>query len=326
MQEREGLELNLETIPNSKIKKTGIFTKKNFREIWKCWPLYLLLLPTLIYVVIFLYGPMYGELMAFQDFSPTKGIWGSHWVGFKHFIDFLTAYNFWTLMYNTLILSFYSLLAGFPIPIIFALLLNSVGKKHFKKVIQTASYAPHFISTVVIVGMMGIFFSETSGLVNLGMKAIGIQPIFFLGTASWFKHLYVWTGIWQNMGWASIIYIATLTNISPELYEAATMDGANRFQKMLNIDVPSIMPTAVILLILDVGSLLSVGFEKVLLMQNNLNIQSSEVIATYVYKTGLLSADYSFSAAVTMFNSIICLILLVMVNSVSKKLSDTSLW
>jgi len=288
--------------------------------------LYLFVLPVVVYYFIFHYIPIYGVQIAFKNFIAIKGIMGSPWVGFIHFTRFFNSYHFWTLIGNTLGISAYQLLAGFPVPIILALMLNYVHRASFKRFVQTVTYAPHFISTVVLVGMIMIFLSPRNGLVNTFIKGVGFEPIFFMGEPGWFKSLYVWSGVWQNAGWGSIIYIATLAGVNPELYEAAIVDGASKFQRILFIDIPSIIPTATILLILNLGRIMSVGFEKVFLMQNDLNLESSEIIATYVYKTGLLGAQFSFSSAVGLFNNLINFLLLVFVNRMARKYSSTSLW
>jgi putative aldouronate transport system permease protein len=290
------------------------------------YQLYLFLLPTLAYFLIFHYIPMYGVTIAFKDFSPYKGILGSEWIGFDHFERFFRSSLFWNLIRNTFMLSVYQLAASFPIPIILALLLNySVGKR-FKKVVQTVTYAPHFISTVVIVGMLTVFLSPQSGLINIMIRAFGGDPVMFLTDASWFTSNYVWSGIWQNAGWGTIIYLAALAGIDPGLHEAAIVDGASKMQRIWHIDLPFLMPTIIILLILDMGRLLGVGFEKAFLMQNALNLSHSEIISTYVYKVGLQSAQYSFSAAVGLFNSVINFILLMLVNQLAKKAGQNSLW
>lgn len=288
--------------------------------------LYLFVLPAMAYYFIFHYIPIYGVQIAFKDFSAVKGIIGSPWAGITHFRRFFTSYHFWTLLKNTIGISIYQLVAGFPAPIILALMLNYVRHSRFKRFVQTVTYAPHFISTVVMVGMLLIFLSPRNGIVNIVLQAFGLQPIFFFAEPTWFKSLYVWSNVWQNAGWGSIIYIATLAGISPELYEAATVDGASKFQRILYIDIPSIIPTATILLILNLGRIMSVGFEKVFLMQNSLNLESSEIIATYVYKTGLLGAQFSFSSAIGLFNNAINFVLLILVNNFARRFSSTSLW
>lgn len=301
---------------------------RKLNDIKKNAGLYLLLFPTLFFVGLFSYGPMYGIQIAFKDFSVRRGIMGSEWMDplFHHFIVFFSAHNFWQLLWNTLALSLYTLIIGFPIPIIFALLLNYLRFPKFKKVVQTVSYAPFFISTVVKVGMITVFFHNSTGLVNIFINLLGFESIRFIGTPEYFRHLFVWTGIWQTMGWSAIIYIAALAGVSPEFHEAAIMDGATKFKRMLHIDLPTILPTVVILLILNVGNLMAVGFEKAFLMQNNLNLEVSEVIATYVYKIGLLNAQHSFATAVGLFNSVVNLILLLLVNLVARKMADISLF
>ncbi|MDI6618425.1 MAG: ABC transporter permease subunit [Clostridiales bacterium] len=313
--------------------KPDIYVKRNTRRIHKVlnkilynYDLYLLLLPSFIYVIIFHYYPLYGLQIAFKDFIPTKGIWGSPWVGFEHLKRFFNSYYFWTLIKNTLGISLYSLIVGFPIPIILALMLNEVKSNFFKKLVQTVTYAPHFISTVVMVGIILAFLSPTSGILNTLIKFLGGEPIAFMQKPEWFKTIYVFTGVWQGAGWGSIIYLAALAGIDPQLHEAALMDGATRLQRIWYINIPGILPTIVILLILRSGSIMNVGFEKVFLMQNQLNMEASDVISTYVYRSGLLQAQYSFSSAVGLFNSVINCFLLVIVNSITRKIGETSLW
>ncbi|MBE5807873.1 MAG: sugar ABC transporter permease [Clostridiales bacterium] len=288
--------------------------------------LYLLLLPAVIYVLVFLYAPMGGVLIAFKDYTPTKGIWGSPWAGFKYFEKFLNAYNFKQIFFNTVSLSVYNLAAQFPIPILFALLLNQMRHKKFKQVVQTVSYAPHFISTVVLVGMLNVFLSPSTGVVNALIKVMGGEAVYFLGKAELFRPVYVWSSVWQDMGRSAIIYIAALTSIEQELHEAAMVDGASKFQRTLHIDIPGIMPTVVIMLILNLGRIMTVGFEKAYLMQNTLNITASEIISTYVYKVGLLNAQFSLSTAIGLFNSVISCVLVIAVNTIARRLGDTSLW
>lgn len=292
----------------------------------KCWQLYAFLLPALVILILFSYVPMYGVQLAFRDYNPIMGITGSPWVGFEHFTRFFNSYQFKQLISNTLILSLYSLIVGFPIPIILALALNQVKNSKFKKFVQTVTYAPHFISVVVLVGMLGIFFSVNGGLVNEVIKMFGGEPTLFMGEVKYFRHMYVWSGIWQSMGWSAVIYLAALSGVSPELHEAATVDGATKLKRIWHIDLPTILPTIVTLLILNCGSVMSMGFEKSFLMQNPLNMENSEIIATYVYKMGLINAEYGFSTAVGLFNSVINCILLVTVNKVSKKIGQDGLW
>ncbi|GKX28914.1 sugar ABC transporter permease [Vallitalea longa] len=300
--------------------------KKNTKYLFKNYDLYLLMVLPLLYFVIFHYLPMYGVQLAFKDFIPTKGIWGSPWVGIKHFQKFFGSYYFWRLIRNTLGISIYHLLICFPFPIILALMLNEVNNKYFKKTVQTITYAPHFLSTVVLVGIVVNFASPQNGIINEIIKFFGGEPIFFMAEPKWFKTTYVFSDLWKQMGWSSIIYIAALSGINYELHEAAMVDGASRFQRILHINIPGIMPTVVILLILAVGRIMGVGFEKIFLMQNDLNMEASDVISTYVYRAGILDGQYSFSAAVGLFNSIINFILLISVNKISRRVSETSLW
>lgn len=292
----------------------------------KHWELYLLVLPPVLYLLIFKYIPMVGVQIAFKDFSVVKGIWGSPWVGLKHFEAFFNSPNFWLLIKNTIGISFYSLIAGFPIPILLALALNEIRTGYFKKTVQMVTYAPHFISTVVMVSIIILMLSPHVGVVDKLFTWLGFPMTNFMGIPEYFKSIYVWSGVWQGMGYSSIIYIAALAGVDPSLYEAAKMDGASRLRKIWHIDLPTLVPVTVIMLILSLGSIMGVGFEKIYLMQNPLNTSASEVISTFVYKVGLIGANFSFSAAVGFFNSIINLILLVIVNSISRKVSENSLW
>ena len=296
------------------------------RDMKRNYELYLISIPVLLYYIIFCYVPMYGVQIAFKDYSASKGFLGSEWVGFEHFIRFFKSYNFSQIMVNTLVLSLYSMAASFPIPIVFAILINEVRGKKLKKSVQMISYAPYFISTVVLVGMMISFCSPTNGIINKMLGVFSVKPIAFFAEPEWFKHIYVWSGVWQTVGWNSIIYISTLSGVDVQLYEAAVVDGANKLQRIWHVDVPALMPTVVLLMILNVGGLLNLGFEKVFAMQNSLNLSSSEVIATYVYKVGILGTEYSFSAAVGLFNSVINCVLLVLCNTIAKRVSDMSLW
>lgn len=291
----------------------------------KNWVLYLFVLPMFVYLFIFHYLPLYGVQIAFRDYKVIKGIWGSDWVGFKHFNNFFTSYQFWDLLKNTLTLSIYSLIAGFPLPIVFALLLNYCNSTKLKKTSQMISYAPHFISVVVFCGMILVFLAN-GGIVNQILMKFGINPVKFLSNPKAFKHIYVWSGVLKNIGWGSIMYIAVLANVSPELHEAAIIDGASKFKRVLYIDIPAIVPTMVIMLITRCGEIMDVGFEKVLLLQNSINLEYSEVISTYVYKIGILGGQFSYSAAIGLFNNIINLFLLLLVNKIAKKISDVSLW
>ncbi|WP_240762365.1 ABC transporter permease [Paenibacillus thalictri] len=290
------------------------------------WDLYVLILPVVLYFIVFHYIPMYGVQIAFKDFIATKGISGSPWVGFKHFTRFFDSYYAWRLIRNTLGLSLYQLAVTFPVPIILALLINEVRGTRFKRVLQTVTYAPHFLSTVVLVGLILTFLNPKNGMINLLIVAFGGEPVYFMTEEGWFKSIYVLSDVWQNTGWASIIYLAALAGIDPQLYEAAVVDGAGRMKRMLHITIPCLVPTATILLILNFGHVMSIGFEKVYLMQNNLNLETSEVISTYVYKNGLVGAQYSFTAAIGLFNSAVNFAMLLVVNSISRRVSQTSLW
>ena len=287
--------------------------------------LYLFVLPAFLIILIFSYGPMYGVIIAFKDYMPSLGIFESPWVGFKHFQRFFDSYYFWDLMKNTLGISLYSLIVGFPLPIILALALNEIKDGPFKKITQTVTYAPNFIAVVVMVGMVIAFLSPSTGIINHFLDFIGVGRINFMTEPRWFKTIYVLSGVWQGTGWGSVIYLAALSGVDTQLHEAATIDGASRLQRVWYINIPTIMPTMVILLIMSFGSLMSVGFEKIILMQNPLNMESSNVIATFVYQQGLLDAQYSFAAAVGLFNSLINSILLILVNGIAKRLSDSSL-
>ncbi|HOJ10313.1 MAG TPA: ABC transporter permease subunit [Clostridiales bacterium] len=302
------------------------FYRSKWKMVSRNYMLYIFLLPALIYIIIFAYWPMYGIQIAFKNFSSTKGIWNSPWIGFKHFTTFFNSYRFWNLIKNTLTINLYQLVAGFPVPILLALILNYSTMKKLSKFAQTATYAPHFISTVVMVGMLILFLSPGNGVVNKLLSYMNLKPVFFMGEEVYFKHIFVWSGVWQNAGWNSIIYIAVLTNVSPELHEAAVIDGASKIKRIWHIDVPALLPTAIILLIMRMGNIMNVGFEKALLMQNNLNLNASEVISTYTYKVGLINAQYSYSTAIGLFNNVINFTLLVLVNRFARSISNTSLW
>ncbi|MFV0504430.1 MAG: ABC transporter permease [Lachnospirales bacterium] len=296
-----------------------------FNNIRKNWGLYFLLLPSVILLLLFAYKPMYGVIIAFKNYKPIDGIWGSQWVGLQNFIRFFNSFQFTTVIKNTVVISLYGILAQFPLPIIFALTLNQMRQEKFKKVFQTITYMPHFISTVVMVGLILIFLSPSSGLIGVVFGFFGKEAPNLMGMPKVFSSIYVWTDVWQHTGWDSIIYLAALAAVDVSLYEASTVDGASRWQKILYIDLPMLLPTATVLLILRVGRTMSVGFEKVYLMQNNLNLSASEIISTYVYKTGILDSQYSYSAAIELFNTIVNLALLVVVNKVAKKVSGNSL-
>jgi putative aldouronate transport system permease protein len=302
------------------LKKKGEFTK-NFRRDWQ---LHLFMLLPMIYLLIFAYYPMFGIQIAFKNFQPAKGIFGSPWAGFRHFRTFFDSYQFIRVVRNTLSLSFYSLAAGFPLPIIFALLLNVVRNRRFKKFVQTITYVPHFISIVVVVGILNRIFSPINGAYGYIAKLLsGTYPEAILGRAETFRHFYVWSGIWQEMGWNTVIYIAALSAVNTELYEAATIDGASRFRCLIHIDFPTILPTTAMLLILRFGYIMSVGYEKTLLMQTSLNLDTAEIISTYVYKVGLQTgSNFSYATAIGLFNSVINCAILLLVNKTASKLSS----
>jgi putative aldouronate transport system permease protein len=299
------------------------------KRLGQSWEFYVFLILPVLYLVFFLYIPMAGVQIAFKRFTPLGGIWGSPWAGLRNFTKFFNSYQFKRVLPNTLRLSVYQLAAGFPIPVIFALILNAVNKGKIKKVIQTVTYMPHFISTVVVVGMLFRLLSPINGFYGILIRLFDIKPTDLLAQPDVFPHLYVWSGVWQNFGWNSIIYLAALAGVSAELHEAAEIDGAGRFQRMVHIDVPAILPTAAILLILGFGQIMGIGFEKAYLMQNDMNLRASEVISTYVYKVGLGSgglSDYSYATAIGLFNSVINLIMVAAVNATARRLGDTSLW
>ncbi|MDR6723155.1 putative aldouronate transport system permease protein [Paenibacillus amylolyticus] len=288
---------------------------------------YLMLLPVVAYYLIFSYGPMYGLLLAFQEsYSPVKGIMSGEWVGFDNFTMFFESYYFWRLIKNTLILSFYSIVFGFPAPIILALLLNEVRKKWFRSTVQTVSYMPHFISVVVVVGMLKTFSSLDGGLFNVIRGFFDLQPLMFLAEKDMFRPLYILSNIWQGAGWASIIFLAALSGIDPQLYEAAKIDGANRWRQLLHITLPGIMPTIVIMLILRMGAVMNADFQKILLMQTAPTYETSDVISTFVYRSGILEGNYTYSTAIGLFNGVINFALLIAANAISRKLNSTSLW
>ena len=296
------------------------------QQIRRCWQLYLIILIPMLIIIIFSYGPMFGVQIAFKNFRPKEGIWGSPWVGFTHFQTFFTSYQFRRVLLNTLGISLYGLIAGFPIPVLLAILINETANRTFKKSVQLITFAPYFISTVVMTNMILMFISVYGGPVNNIIAALGGERIDFIAKPEYFKSIYVWSGVWQGMGYSSVIYIAALSAIDPALYEAATIDGANKFQKIRHIDIPGIAPTIVILLILNSGAIMNVGYEKIFLMQNNLNMSTSDVISTYVFRMGLQNAQYSFSAAVGLFNSVVNALLLVLVNQAARRFGETSLW
>ena len=299
------------------------------RRTWtRNWSLYLLMLPTVIYVVLLHYLPIGGLIISFKDYNSYQGIWGSPWAGLKHFITFVTMPNFWQIMGNTLLLSVYSIVLNTLLPIFLALFINELRIKWFKKTVQTISYAPYFISTVVVVGMLFSFSDLESGVFNTIIKALGGQPTNIMESAVWFPTVYVISGLWQGLGWWAIIYISTLANVDPNLHEAAVLDGASRWKRIWHVNLPAIIPMAVIMFIISIGNMLNVGFEKVYLMQTSGNLNMSEIISTYVYRVSLMAKipQYSYATAIGLFNSIINIILLVIANYISRKVGETSLW
>ena len=306
-----------------KKESLGIRLWKNMK---KNWILYVMIAPVAVYYIVFAYTPMYGILLAFKNYKVKLGILGSPWVGLDHFQRFFSAYNFKQLIGNTVGISVYSLIIGFPIPIVFALMLNYLTHHKLKKIVQMVSYAPYFISTVVICGMITIFMAPDTGILNVLRGFFGLESVNFLARPEWFKSIYVWTGVWQGMGWSSIIYISALAGVDYEMHEAAIVDGATKIQRMLHVDLPSIKPTILMLLILQMGSIMNVGFEKVYLLQNTLNKSAASVIATYVYEVGLINSDYGYSTAVGLFNSLINLALVVAANQLSKRFAGESLF
>lgn len=334
---------NSSALPKNSLRKKSTLGKRIMRN----WQLYIFILPAFLYFLIFHYVPMYGVQIAFKDFSPALGITGSPWAGMKHFIRFFNLTGVesfsdigpalvgflqttpWKIIKNTVILSAYTLLVSFPIPVLLALMLNEVRSNRYKKLVQNITYAPNFISTVVMVGMINLFFAD-SGIINALLGKIGIESVSFLMNAGAFRHLYVWTGVWQGAGYASVIYFAALAGVDPQLHEAATIDGATRLQRIIHINIPAILPTVVIMLIMQVGTIMNISFEKIYLMQNSINLDVSQVISTYVYQIGLgvggKAPMYSYAAAIGLLNNVINLILLLIVNKVSAKLTETSLW
>lgn len=287
--------------------------------------LYLLFLPVLIYFAVFSYGPMYGAIIAFKNFSPQLGILGSPWVGMHHFKRFVTSPSFWSLLGNTFKISLTSLVFGFPAPILLALLLNELKSDKFAKVVQNFTYMPHFISLVVICGMIKTFTRDT-GVITYVLSFFGMERVTMLTQPKFFVPIYVASGIWQEIGWGSIVYLAALTGVDASLYEAAAIDGAGRFRKLVNVTLPSIIPTIIIMLILRVGGILNVGYEKIILLYNDATLEVADVISTYVYRKGLLDNSWSFSTAVNMFNSVVNLVFLGLTNYISGKYSDSKLW
>ena len=295
-------------------------------RIWRNRGLYILLIPMLVYFILFNVLPIWGLQIAFRDFKPVLGITGSPWVGLKYIKKFVSSYSFWTLLRNTLVLSVYCLVICLPLAMFLAIVLKYLPMKRTSRFIQVASYAPHFISMVVLVGMLKTFLMPGSGVVNVILAKLGKNTIDFMGNPNYFPHLYAWTKVWSHLGFNAIIFIAGLTSVSEDLHEAAIVDGADKMQRIWNIDIPSIMPMMIILMIMEAGNLLNVGFEKAFLMQTASNLGVSEIISTYTYKVGLLSTQYSYASAIGLFNNVINCIVLVIVNKVAQKTTESSLW
>ncbi|NLK27793.1 MAG: sugar ABC transporter permease [Clostridiales bacterium] len=306
---------------------TGTKNKKSIKKILVSkWQLLLMFAIPFVWYVIFCYVPMYGIQLAFKNYNPKLGYFGSPWVGLRYFKQFFSSYYCWDVIWNTISISLYSILFGFPIPIILAIIVNELPGKKFKKLLQNITYVPHFISMVVLCGMLYLFLSPQYGVLNNILGVFGIGPIGFLESEKYFKGVYVISEIWQESGWGSVIYIAALAGIDPALYEAAKIDGAGRFKRILHVSIPGIVPTIITLLILRIGQVMSIGFEKAYLLQNDLNIKSSEIISTLVYKQGILQGNFGYATAVGLFNSLINLSLIIIANKICKKLFETSLW
>ena len=314
-------------LSNASAERTTFLLKRStVRLMRKHWQFYVLCALPLIYIIVFKYLPMVGAQIAFRDYNVMLGMWKSDWIGAREFIRFFESPSFWVIIRNTAFISLMGIALGFPAPIILALMLNEIRNKSFKRTIQMVTYAPHFISTVVMVSMLITFLSPRLGIMGRIMEMFRVEPYDLLAVAGNFRIIYVLSNIWQHTGYGAIIYLAALSGINPELYDAAKIDGSTRLQKIWHIDIPGILPTIVILLILNSGEIMNVGFEKIYLMQNPLNIQTSEIIATYTYKMGLVNANYSFGSAVGLFNSAINLVLLSTVNWISRRMSEISLW
>ncbi len=316
----------METIRNTQKKKGSDFRIRCARDFSKNKYIYLMLLPVLLYFIMFCYVPMYGALIAFKDYKVASGVWGSQWVGFKWFVRFFNDYTFLRVLKNTLIISAENILWGFPAPIILALLMNELTNSKFKRVVQTVTYLPHFVSMVVVCSIITAFFSR-DGVVTKFFTLFGMEATNMLAVPGYFRSIYIGTGIWQTVGWGTIVYLSALTAIDPQQYEAATIEGASKFKQVLHITLPGIAPTITIMLILRVGQIMNVGYEKILLLYSPLTYETADIISTYVYRIGVLEGvQYSYSAAIGLFQSAVNLILIIVTNAVSRKISETSLW
>lgn len=311
-------------------RKNPIMWKENAKgyvqDVKRYWQIYLLILPALAFVILFAYVPMYGIQIAFKDFNPALGITGSPWSGLKHFQKFISSPSFWRLIKNTVLLNVIQLLVCFPAAIIFAVMLNELGNQKFKRVVQMVTYAPYFISVVAMVGIIQFFLKYDGGVINNVLELIGMQKKDFLTDPGAFRAIYVISDLWQHVGWNAIIYIAALSSIDPQLVESAIIDGASRLQKIWYVDIPGIMGTIVIMFILKMGSMLSIGFDKIFLLQNDLIMETSDVISTYVYRIGLVGGQFSYTTAIGVFNSIVNFVILISVNKVAKKVSGSGIW
>jgi len=318
------LNTQMSTLQKSELK--SIVAAERKKKIKKSIPYYILVAVPFAMLIVFRYQPMYGLQIAFRDYSPRLGFFGSPWVGLHYFRMFFDTPSAWPVIWNTISLNVYALIAGFPIPIILAICINEVRVKSFKKTAQMITYMPYFISTVVLVAIIHQFTDMQIGIVNIILGLFNVAPINFMGHLEYFRHIFVWTGIWQSMGFSAVIFIAALSGVSPELYDAAHVDGASKIQRIWHVDIPGILPTIVILFLLSAGQLLSIGFERVYLMQNTINIPHSEVISTFVYKVGVQNINFSLATAVGMFNSVINFILLVILNYTARKINQVAVW
>lgn len=298
------------------------------KSLRKYWQLYLLLIPVIVYFIVFKYKPMLGIQIAFRDYKLRRGMWASEWIGLEHFVRFFSSSNSWNIVFNTFYLGFLSLLFCFPFPVILALVFNELRSERMKKTMQTVTYAPHFISTIVVVGMLMAICSPSTGIINKMLVSTGLasESLYLMGSGEYFRMMYIISDIWKDAGWNAIIFISALSAIDQALYEAARIDGASRWQQLIYVTLPSILPTIVIMLILQCGKVLNIGFEKVYAMQTDLNLSVSEVISTYTYKMGLENLEYDYATAIGLFNSVVSFALLIFVNTCSKKLTETSLW
>ena len=306
-------------------KRAGAWGKRLLKNIRRDKALLLIILPVVLHYLIFVYYPMYGNIIAFKKYSAVKGIMGSEWVGFRYFIQFFNSPYFTRVLKNTLLISVYSILWGFPIPILFALMTNDLKHGAYKRVVQAVSYIPYFISTVIICGMLVNFLSPSSGIINSVIRALGGEPINFLMEPKWFRTVFIASGVWQGFGWSAIVYLAALTGVSQELYEAARVDGASKIQQVIHVSIPCILPTVIVTFIMQIGTLMSVGYEKIILLYNPVTLDVADVISSYTYRTGLVEGNYSFGSAVGLFNTLVNFAFLVAADRISKRTADIGL-